>query len=115
MPQVRLPLSGDVTQVINPWTWILQGNRLNLLTVNVGYSVDPDLEQEILEGVGSYGRQIGHITEALEVIIRRSGLIENPDLPREEKDALLLLLQQAAAVREVKRGVRAGAARRAAA
>jgi len=113
MPQVRFPLGGDVSQVINPWTFIMQGNQFNLLTVNLGYSVDPDLEREIIEGVGSYGRQIGRITDALEVLINHFRLIEQGELKDADKDALLLLLQQAAEVRSVKKGIRASAARRA--
>jgi len=59
-PDFRFPLSGNVDQTINPWTWFFRGiNQFGLININLGSSADPDLEQQILEDVGSYGRQIG--------------------------------------------------------
>jgi hypothetical protein len=49
-------------QVINPWTW-------NLFTINLGQSSDPKLERRILDEVGTYGRQIGQIGDALGVLV----------------------------------------------
>lgn len=71
------PGSGDVMQSILPWRWAFDwiGNQFSLLTVNLGRSSAPEVESEILDNVGSYGRQLGHIGEVLEVLILR--------LPRE--------------------------------
>jgi len=52
MPDVKLPLSGDVTQTLFPWT--------NALTINLGQSADPAVERDALS-VASYGRQLGRI------------------------------------------------------
>ena len=61
MPTFKLPLSGDVTQSINPWNWFWRsvGGQFGLININLGKSADPDLESQILEDVGSYGRQLG--------------------------------------------------------
>lgn len=69
MPYFKLPLSGDVVQAINPWNWFSQGGQFGLVNINLGKSADPDLEQRILDDVGSYGRQIGRIGEVLEVLL----------------------------------------------
>lgn len=67
MPDVRLPLSGAVTQSINPWKWYIRsvGGQIGLLKINVGKSADPELEQRIFDEVGSYGGQLGRISYAL--------------------------------------------------
>jgi len=67
------PLSGGVSQTINPWQWIanVMGNKFSLFTVNLGRSSAPEVEADILDNVGSYGRQIGRIGEVLEVLVKR--------------------------------------------
>jgi hypothetical protein len=71
------PFSGGVAQNILPWNWFanLTGNRFSWFTVNLGRSSAPEVEADILENVGSYGRQLGRISEVLEVLVAR--------LPRE--------------------------------
>lgn len=71
MPYFKLPLSGDVIQAINPWNWFFksQNGQFGLVNINLGKSADPELEQRILDDVGSYGRQLGRIGEALEVLL----------------------------------------------
>jgi hypothetical protein len=73
MPDFRLPLSGDVVQSINPWswTWNLAGARFGLVNINLGRSSDPELEAQILDEVGSYGRQIGRIGDVLAILLKR--------------------------------------------
>lgn len=72
MPNVRLPLSGDVTQAINPWNWMLNsaGSQFGLININLGKSADPQLEEQILEEVGSYGRQLGRLGDVLGVLLK---------------------------------------------
>lgn len=69
MPQsFNLALApSQLTQTINPWSWTL--GDISLFTVNLGQSSDPNFEARVLEQVGSYGRQIGRIGEALEVVL----------------------------------------------
>ena len=71
MPSLKLPLSGDVLQSINPWSDMFKafGSQFGLININLGRSSAPEIEQDILTEVGSYGRQIGRIGEALEVLI----------------------------------------------
>jgi hypothetical protein len=71
------PFSGGVAQNILPWNWIsnFMGNRFSWFTVNLGRSSAPEVEADILENVGSYGRQLGRISDVLEVLVNK--------LPRE--------------------------------
>lgn len=71
MPDFKLPLSGDIVQAINPWNWFFRsdGGQFGLVNVNLGKSADPALEQKILDDVGSYGRQLGRLGEAMEVLL----------------------------------------------
>lgn len=56
----NLPLSGAVNQSF-PWT--------NIVTVNLGQSSNPEIEQEVLS-IASYGKQLGRIGDALIVLLR---------------------------------------------
>jgi hypothetical protein len=71
MANLLLPLSGDVSQTINPWTWFTKvvGGQFGLININMGKSSDPELEQEILDDVGTYGRQLGQMGDALEAVL----------------------------------------------
>jgi hypothetical protein len=70
----RAPLSGDVTQAINPWSWWLGSlsQQTGFININAAASGDPRLERRIVEEIASYGRQLGWIIEALEVLIERA-------------------------------------------
>ena len=61
----------------------------------------------MLEDVGSYGRQLGRIGDALEVLVRR---FDRTGLSKQEEDALTILLGQLAEVRKVKARTRDEAA-----
>lgn len=71
MPVFRLPLSGNVTQSINPWTWMFNpvGSQVGLVNIELGQSSNPAAEEEILSDVASYGKQLGRIEEALSVLL----------------------------------------------
>lgn len=77
MAMFRLPLTGSVAQSIsptssiNPWTLLFNpiSSMFGLINVNLGRSGDPQTEQAILDDVGSYGRQLGRIGDALRVLI----------------------------------------------
>jgi hypothetical protein len=71
MPVFRLPLSGNVTQSINPWTWLFNpmGSQVGLINISLGKSSDPDVEEEILNDVASYGKQLGRVEDALLVLL----------------------------------------------
>ena len=56
-----------------------------LVNINRGRSSDPELEQEVLDEVGSYGKQPGGIGDALAVLIR---YVELEDLDAGERDTI---------------------------
>jgi hypothetical protein len=88
-------------QAINPWSFYQQGAQLGFVNINLGQTPHPEIEQKVLEDVGSYGRQLGRIGDALEVLIAHAGL---KDLSQAETDAIDILKGQLAEIRKVKRG-----------
>lgn len=87
MSDVNLPLSGPVTQTINPWTAYLtaMGSQIGLINVNVGNSSDPNIEKDALSSVASYGKQLGRIGDALIVLLNHLHL---KDLSEGEASAI---------------------------
>jgi len=81
---------------------ILPNWQFHLFNVNLGSSSNPSVEQKALEKVGSYGRQIGHLAEALELIVQKTRLLESKDLTREEKDVLQVFLGDVSTIRQIK-------------
>jgi hypothetical protein len=69
---VAFPLSGDVTQAINPWSWWFKfaGNQVGFINVYEMESSDSEQERKIVEEVASYGKQLGRIVEALSMVLR---------------------------------------------
>jgi hypothetical protein len=94
-----MPLQLAPTSLSQP---ILPNWSFNLFSVNLGASSNAQVEQKALEQVGSYGKQIGHLAEALEVVIQRLSLLERKELTQSEKDALHVFLGDVAAVRKIK-------------
>jgi len=92
-------------QAINPLTWTQTGGQVGLINIALGQTARPDIERTVLNEVGSYGRQIGRIGDALEVLIRH---FEMKDLPQAERDALTILMGQLAEIRKVKAREREG-------
>lgn len=101
-----MPLSGDVTQAINPWSWTFGSatSQLGLVNINLGRSGNPEVEQEVLDEVGSYGKQLGCIGDALAVLIKHVKLDE---LAPAERDAITKLRFQLEAIEQIKAGHRA--------
>ena len=101
MPNLMLPLSGDVTQAINPWTWFVRsvGGQFGLININLGKSSDPVLEQQILDDVGTYGRQLGQIGDALAVLLRH---VKLADLSPDEVQAIEAFQLQLAQIERLK-------------
>jgi hypothetical protein len=96
-------------QAINPWSFYQQGAQLGLVNINLGQTPHPEIEQKVLDEVGSYGRQLGRIGDALEVLIDHARL---KDLSPPETDAILILKGQLADIRKVKRGMQEGEGKR---
>ena len=93
------PFDVSNTQNINPWTWVanLAHNQFSFFTVNLGHSSAPEVEADILENVGSYGRQLGRVSDVLEVLVKR--------LPRESlnPDELAAVEDFSSQMRAIKR------------
>jgi hypothetical protein len=82
MPPLKMPLSGDVVQSINPVNSFLSGNRFGPIAVNLGPLSEPNVEPEALADVASYGRQPGRIEDALVVLLKHF----RPDAPLSEEE-----------------------------
>jgi hypothetical protein len=95
-------------QAINPWfaNWFSNADhdQIGLFNISLGNG-DEDLERDILERAGSYGRQIGHLADAFEVLL---DLVEAIDparfaaLPQAQKDVLAIAKGDIAAIRAIK-------------
>jgi hypothetical protein len=97
----------ELLQAINPWTFTQQGGQFGLINIDLGGAGDSDLERKILKTVGSYGRQLGRIGDAMEVILKH---VKLEHLTPDEQDALDILKGQLAQVRRIKASHRASAA-----
>jgi hypothetical protein len=95
----------NLWQDILPWTFNQQGMQFGLFNINLGQTPRPDIEQRVLDEVGSYGRQLGRIGDVLEVLLNHVRL---EDLSVAEKDAIDVLRGQLAQVRQIKRSARNG-------
>jgi len=105
MDNVYMPLQFAPTSLNQP---ILPNWSFNLLNVNLGASSNSAIEQESLQTVGSYGRQIGHLAEALEFVIGKLKLLESKDLSQSERDTLRVFLGDVSAVRKIKASFSSG-------
>jgi hypothetical protein len=99
MTNVYMPLQLAPTSLSQP---ILPNWSFNLFSVNLGATSNAKVEEKALEQVGSYGKQIGHLAEALEVVIQKMRLLDSKDLSQEDKDALQVFLGDVSAVRKIK-------------
>jgi len=99
MANFYMPLQLAPSSLTQP---ILPNWSFNLFSVNLGNTSNAKVEQQALERVGSYGKQIGHLAEALEVVIQRLDLLQSKELSQGEKDALQVFLGDVSAVRKIK-------------
>lgn len=95
-------------QAINPWTWNVDNNQFGFINISLGETKYPEAERRILDEVGSYGKQIGHIADALEVLIRH---FDTAGLGTKECDALDILKGDLAQIRGIKAREIPGAAK----
>ncbi|HWI86434.1 MAG TPA: hypothetical protein VNT42_08955 [Sphingomonas sp.] len=86
---------------------ILPGWQFSLFSINLGDSSNPEIERRAIETIGSYGKQIGHLAEALEVVINELKLLEKP-MAQKAHDALQIFMGDVAAVRGLKPALNAG-------
>src|SRR4051794_6517149 len=102
MAVFRLPLSGNVTQSINPWNWFFNpvGSQVGLINIELGRSSNPAVEEEVLTEVASYGKQLGRIEDALMALLAHFRP-EHPLTPEEQRaiDDLRALVEEIADVK----------------
>lgn len=101
---VNAPLSGAVTQTINPWTLFFNpmNSQLGLVnyTINLGASAQPAVEQAVLSEVASYGRQLGRIEDAFAVLLKAlDGKLALDAAEAEAIDAFRRMMAEIAAVK----------------
>jgi hypothetical protein len=99
LENVQIPLQLAPESLYQP---ILPGWQFSLFSVNLGASSDAEIEKSTIQQVGSYGKQIGHLAEALEVVIKQLKLLDSKGLSKDDMDALQVFLGDVAAVRGVK-------------
>lgn len=102
MAVFHYPGSGGVTQTINPWElWIRSlSSQMGFINIRNVNTADAALEQEIIETVAGYGRQLGRINDVL------TTLIDKPDLKNltgKERAAIAGFRDMAEAIAAVKR------------
>lgn len=93
---VRAPLSGDVTENITPSI----GGQLGLFNINATRSGDPAVEQRIITEVASYGRQLGWLVEAVDVLAQRQSRRGLGEADFHALDQVHALAERVAAVKE---------------
>jgi len=70
-------------------TWIKSlSDQTGFININNVRAGDPEVERRIIEDVASYGRQLGRMMEALDVVIGQLRLGECTDLTADERHAL---------------------------
>ncbi|MEM1378003.1 MAG: hypothetical protein AAGG69_11515 [Pseudomonadota bacterium] len=77
---------GDVTQMFSIWNNFLRDANFAAINVNMGQTGNSDVEQYVLDNIGSYGRQLGRIGEALNVLIEHFELPS--DVSEDDRHAL---------------------------
>jgi hypothetical protein len=103
MPVFRLPLSGNVTQSILPWSWAFNqaGAQVGLVNIELGQSSAPAVEEEVMTDVASYGKQLGRIEDALIVLL--DTYTPSRDLTPREEGAIKALREVVADIDKVKK------------
>ena len=99
MPDFYMPLSGPVNQAFQYWTKMTMG-QVGLININMGKSSDPALEQKIIEDVGSYGRQIGQLSDALLAVLQHMKTDTWDAESREAVEAFRLQVKEVAKLKE---------------
>lgn len=86
-------------QAINPMTFFQNGAQFGMVNISIGATAHPETEEEILESVGSYGRQLGQLGDVVDILLRHVAL---SDLDKAEQRAITKFKGQLAAIEEIK-------------
>jgi hypothetical protein len=101
MPLFKLPLSGDVTQTIAPWSFNPLGGQYGLVNITMGQSSEPKVEGDVLTDVAGYGKQLGRVCDAMRVLIKH--LPKDGDYSHAEREAIRAFEEMAAEIDKVKK------------
>jgi hypothetical protein len=99
--RLNFPFSGGVNQAfdfMNSWFRAI-GSQFGLVNITVGSTADPEMERRILEDVGTYGRQLGRIGDALRVLVEHA---DTSTLTAQQKKALVAFTYQVDKVDDIK-------------
>lgn len=96
------PLSGPVTQWFD-WTIRNAGDQLGFINIYNASSANPEVEQSIIKDVGSYGRQLGWVIDALRILVNDRLDEKQGELTSEETLALQRLAVLAADIDQKKK------------
>ena len=99
MALFKLPLSGNVVQWINPVTWFLSGNQVTA-NVYLGESSAPEVETEVLDRVGTYGRQLGQLIDVVTVLLEH--LPNHAGLTPDDRKAIVAFETMAKQIANIK-------------
>lgn len=102
MAVFKLPLSGDVPVNVaafwNPFGIV--GSNFSFMNVELGQSSAPQVEQQVLKNVGSYGKQLGRVGDALRVLVEK---LDENDLSKKDKKAIHAFLAMLDEIDDIKR------------
>jgi len=90
-----LPFSGDVTQ---PWSWLYQ---FAPITINQMKTENPTLEKKIVNETASYGKQLGKLMEAVQILVRH---LDSDQLAGDERELLNSFSRMANEISAIKGG-----------
>ena len=81
-----MPFSGDLHQAINPWSWAASMmQQAGFININNFESSAPKLEQDIIENIASYGRQINVLNELMGILVQN---IDSKNLTLDQQQAM---------------------------
>ena len=95
------PLSGPVSQffdIMNSWFRSVSG-QFGFINIIIGKTAKPQTERKILENVGTYGKQLGRIGDALRILIEKEDMSK---LKPEQKSAVVAFLAQVNEIDSIK-------------
>jgi hypothetical protein len=93
-------MSQNIDQMMSMWLGIAP--QLGLININQMKSSDHGLEQRIVRDVAGYGKQLGRVIDALEIISKV--VVEHEALTPEDRDALGRFSEMATEISAVKLG-----------
>ncbi len=69
-PGAKMPLSGNVTQDINPWAQWMKNANFGMFNINVGTGKHAEAERKVEQELGGQFEVLMIVTEALAVLVK---------------------------------------------